>query len=273
MFSEYDDNGRRLLDRMAMIYLLLFFSFLVNTKVLAVTPAMKTNVCALAATSSSEKDLFTSQPEDDLLQMITEAFTPLVERNDKLVISIQEIVHFKGLMDYLKDEIQQGREISYREYGIIPNYKGNFATFIFQRLLQLYELVLLAHDNINNDTSRQIVDVYQRRMIFLLSDKDKGVDINATENGISLLMIAASRGHDDIVNILIQRGADLSYQAESGRFQGQTVLQITRSVLTLYDWNENYSTEVIDKDPEHIRVKKIERYNRIIQLLEEAGAA
>lgn len=131
-------------------------------------------------------------------------------------------------------------------------------------------------------------------MIFLLSDKNKGVDVNAQdENGVNFLMMAAANGYDDIVKILIQRRANLSQRTVGGRFQNQTVLQITRGALSWYEnyppdvkdrlnprnimdedlyWYESYPPNAEDKDPEHIRIKKIERYNRIIKFLEEVGA-
>ena len=97
--------------------------------------------------------------------------------------------------------------------------------------------------------------------------------LESTQNrkdGINFLMIVASRGHDDIVELLLEEGeTDLSYRLIDGRFQSQTVLTITRQALNEY---ENHSVDLLDReDPEHIRIKKIERHNHIIKLFEEAG--
>ena len=128
---------------------------------------------------------------------------------------------------------------------------------------------------VNTSVTSSVLKVYQERMKFLLSDKDKRVDVNyQSENGSNFLMIAASNGHDDIVELLLERGGtDLSYRPTyrpiGGKFPNQTVLTVARDALNRY---ENSSPSETNRDPEHIRVKRIESYNRIVRLLEEAGA-
>ena len=269
-------------------YLLLFCSFLITVEAIAADKSeVAVNICASAAVADSpEKTLFTSQPEEVLLSIVGEGFKPIASDENKELarLLMREIIHLKGLMDYLAKQVEKGEEIPYTESGIIPNYEGNFATFIFQNVISMYSTVLMMHNQVNSDDTRYIVDIYQQRMRFLLSDKDKRVDVNHQVGGANFLMIAAASGYDDIVELLIQREADLSHRATSGRLQGQTVLQITRRILDRHKSDLFHHQNAINvlslnhpdienRDPEYVRkLEKIERYNRIIELLEAASA-
>ena len=278
---------------MSKYYLLLGCSFLISTAVVATEHEVKmdnSDHCANAAMDNSEKILFTSQPEEAFLEIVRPA-TSMTDRPGRLRI---ELIHFKALMNWLEDKIRKGERMPYKEHGIIFLHKGSFGSSLFRKLLHLYWSVLFYHNRKNSNATSYIVDMYQRRMMFLLSDKDKGVDVNyQDENGVNLLMMAAANGYDDIVEVLIQRGANLSQRTIGGRFQNQTVLTITRRALNWHEdyppdatdrfnprnvmdeelyWYEGYPPSEVDRDPEHIRVKKIEKYNRIIKLLKEAGA-
>ena len=269
-------------------YLLLFASFLISTMAVAVEGEIKADDldrCANAVVDNSGKTLFTtSKPEQWLLDNMSMIDDP---QSDKFV---QMLTGFKNLMDMLAERVEEEGEIPYTEYRTYhPNYKGNLATLLFHGLLDLYQSVLSYHEEMDNDMTRNIVNIYQQRMKILLSDKDKEVDVNYQVGGANFLMIAASNGHDDIVELLLEREVNLSYRPVNGRFQGQTVLAITREALSQYENQavdatitssslslnlnryEDQTVDATDRDPEHVRIKKIERYNRTIALLEEAN--
>ena len=221
--------------------------------------------CANAVVDNSGKTLFTtSEPERWLLGNIS------VTDDPQSHMFVQMLTGFKSLMDMLAERVEEEGEIPYTEYRTYnPKYGGNLATLLFHSLLYLYQPVLSYHEEMDSEITRNIVDIYQQRMRVLLSDKDKEVDVNyqkQNKHGMNFLMIAASNGHDDIVELLLEREVDLSYRPVNGRFQNQTVLTITRETLNRY---ENQTVDGTDRDPEHVRIK---RYNRIIALLEEAGA-
>ena len=268
---------------MSRSYLLLLCCFLLLSK--EVIAAKKE--CVSAATKNNiERELFTSQPETSFLYEIVMTF-PANSISEQLRI---ELIHFEASMSSLENRIKKGEEIPYKKYGMVLFHECNLATCLFTKLLHLYSSALFYHNRENNDVTSYVVSIYKKRMIFLLSDKDKGVDVNYQDkNGVNLLMMAAANGYVDIVELLIKMGANPSHRAMNGRFQNQTALQITREALNWYTnyppdtadrmnprnvmdediyWYESYPPNEAERDTERIRVKKIERYNDVIRLLE-----
>lgn len=91
---------------------------------------------------------------------------------------------------------------------------------------------------------------------------ERGADINATnENGMSLLMFAAIKGHGDICCVLLDAGADPTLV----NFEGKDALSLARQhgnsdfERTIFDYlsRQEYLAETIyhDKSPEHITVE------------------
>ena len=279
---------------MSRVYLLLFCSFLITVEVVAAGKSkVDVNICASAATTNNlEKVLFTSQPESTFLYQI-------VMSSQANSISEQlrvELIHFEASMSSLESKIKKGEEIPYKKHGMVLLHdEYNLATFLFKKLLHLYSSALFYHNRMNSDATLYVVNTYKQRMIFLLSDKDKGVDIDYQDrNGVNFLMMAAANGYVNIVELLIQRGVNLSHRAVNGRFQRRTALGITRLALDWYEndppdatdrmnprnvmdeevyWHESYPPNEMERDLEHIRMKKIENYNYIIKLLREAATA
>ena len=256
-------------------YLLLFFSFLISTKVLAVGPEIETNVCASAAVAGgSEKALFTSSyPEQWLLENMQIS-------DDFQYNFISALTDLRSHINMIAKRVEEEGEIPYTEHvdHIIPRrytlyqYDGNLdlATSLFHQLLYLYQLALHRYEAVDNEMTRNIVDIYQKRMRALLSDKDKGVDVNRiSRDGSSFLMIAAFYGYDDIVELLLERSVDPSYRPIDGDFQNRTALIVAREAL-LVQYDQYETLHENNRDPRS--EKKIERYNRTIQLLKEADA-
>ena len=240
-------------------YLLLFASFLISQAVASEEGArvdVSDNACISAAIVHSEEVLLNTQPERWLLgdiSMTGKAGRELLVNN---LLSFQQFTHLLAM------EKKRGERIPYTE---ITDMGDNVGTVIFYHLFLLYQEIVSYHEEVNNSITDYAINQYRQKMRFLLSDSDRGVDVNYQIIGTNFLMMAASDGHDDIVELLLEREVDLSYRPVDGEFKNQTVLTVTREALNRY--------ESSSKDPKHIRVKKIKRYKRTIALLKEAGAA
>lgn len=47
---------------------------------------------------------------------------------------------------------------------------------------------------------------------------NEGIDVNAgADNGVTSLMVASSKGHEDIVRLLLEKGADVAVKERKGR--------------------------------------------------------
>ena len=92
-----------------------------------------------------------------------------------LVSSLQS---FQQFIVSLKTLVKERGEIPYTEKVTGIGDNSNLGTFIFYKLLLLYQLIMSYHEEVNNDDTSYAISMYRERIRFLLSDKGKGVDVN-----------------------------------------------------------------------------------------------
>ena len=177
---------------------------------------------------------------------------------------MEEIRKIEQLMVSLEGQLREGR-IDYSAPAPIAG-KLNLSTFIFQEILLSHTITIGYHDKKQkiDYITLYITNTYRERMRFLLNlDGDEKVNLMVTaESGEGLLAIAVKRNHDDVVELLIQRGA---------LYQSLLLIEYRQELIKIAEQN---LLQVIDLPAsKNIKDKFIKRVKRILYLLENARSS
>lgn len=122
----------------------------------------------------------------------------------------------------LQQLVQLGFDVNNQTYG----YQYLYVAILEKNLELLHNLLDLGIQLSKFSETGPIAIISEScEMINLILDR--GIDVNDSTNGISLLMRAAMHGNLEIVNLLLERGADPKAVDRSGK----TVLDYTSSVI------------------------------------------
>src|SRR5690242_9401035 len=100
--------------------------------------------------------------------------------------------------------------------------KGDESAHAAKRLIE-HKASLNLTDSVGRSALYCAIEYDNLNFVSLLVDKS--ANINSPQNqGLTPLMVAAFRGHNEIVALLLQRKADTSAKTTGGTFKGKTAL-------------------------------------------------